>query len=61
MSSGNINSYIKLKSVNSYEQKISTNIPYIISCDIDQTGEGYASLHFTYDKFYVSQLYLVKK
>jgi predicted double-glycine peptidase len=55
------NAYIKYKCVNSYEQKISTNTPYIISCDIDQTGEGYAGLHFTYDKFYVSQLYLVKK
>ncbi len=61
MSSGDINSYIKYKNVNSYVQKISTNTPYIISCDIDQTGEGYAGLHFTYDKFYVSQLYLVKK
>ena len=55
-----VDTYINHKKVNSYSS-FESNKPFIISCDINQTGRGYAGISYTYDKFFVSQIYLIRK
>lgn len=52
--------YMNIQKANAYSS-FENNKLCIISCDITETGQGYPAVHYTYDKFLVYQIFLVKK
>ncbi len=52
--------YMDIQKANEYSS-FENNKLCIVSCDITQSGIGYPTIHYTYDKFLVYQIFLIKK